>query len=73
MLKTVAKVVLRNPFSFCCNNHLEITDLCVQGNIIECKVTTSRGNQEKSGNKINASYGLEKSVKSGQRSDMIEK
>ncbi len=32
------------------------------------RVTTGPGNREKSGNKINVSYGLEKSVNGGQRS-----
>ncbi len=36
VVKTVAKVALRNPFSTYCNNFLEITDRCVQFNINEC-------------------------------------
>ncbi len=36
VLKTVAKVALRNPFSTYCNNFPEITDQCVQFNINEC-------------------------------------
>ncbi len=36
VVNTVTKVALRNPFSVYCNNFLEITDLCVQVNIIEC-------------------------------------
>ncbi len=36
VLKTVAKVALRNPFSTYCNSLLEITDQCVQFNINEC-------------------------------------
>ncbi len=35
VVKTVAKVALRKPFSVYCNNLLEITDLCVQVNINE--------------------------------------
>ncbi len=36
IVKTVAKVALRNPFSTYCNNFLEIIDQCVQFNIKEC-------------------------------------
>ncbi len=36
VLKTVAKITLRNPFSVYCNNVLEITYQCVQFNINEC-------------------------------------
>ncbi len=35
VVKTVAKLALRNPFSVYCNNFLEITDLCVHDNINE--------------------------------------
>ncbi len=36
VVKTVSIIVLRNPFSFYCNNVLEITDKCIEVSIDEC-------------------------------------